>query len=352
MLRVLKIDTDEDEWNNIVMSFDNYDVYYLYGYVKAFHQHGDGEPLLFYYDDNNTRAINVVMKRDISKDKIFYEKIKKDEYFDFSTPYGYGGFLIEGDKSDEAVSKLDKTYVDYCMNNHVVSEFTRFHPVINNVQLCKNMYVCVDLSKTITIPLSSEKKVWEIITGKNRNVIRKSIKSGVEVFWGRASELIDSFIPMYNETMDRDNALDYYYFDEKFYESLLNDLKYNHLIFYAKHDGKVISMAVIIFANRQMHYHLSASNREYQHLSATNLLLYEAACWGRANNFNTLHLGGGLGSSEDNLFKFKKSFNKNSSTYFSIGKKIFDEKKYDELIKIRRNEKIVNDNFFPYYRAK
>ena len=40
-------------------------------YVKAFKIHGDGEPTLFYYEDQNIKAINVVMKRDISIYKRF-----------------------------------------------------------------------------------------------------------------------------------------------------------------------------------------------------------------------------------------------------------------------------------------
>lgn len=56
-------------------SFSNADVYYLSGYVKAFKIHGDGEPILYYYQDENIRAINVVMKRDIAEDKKFSESI-------------------------------------------------------------------------------------------------------------------------------------------------------------------------------------------------------------------------------------------------------------------------------------
>lgn len=37
---------------------------WLSGYVKAFQIHGDGEPLLFHYEDERTRGMNVVMKRD------------------------------------------------------------------------------------------------------------------------------------------------------------------------------------------------------------------------------------------------------------------------------------------------
>ena len=60
-----------EQWDNVVSSFKEYDVYWLNGYVKAFRIHGDGEPLLFYYDDGVTRGINAVMKRDIADDDIF-----------------------------------------------------------------------------------------------------------------------------------------------------------------------------------------------------------------------------------------------------------------------------------------
>ena len=40
-----------EQWDAIVRSFNEYDSYWLSGYVKAFHIHGDGEPLLFHYDD-------------------------------------------------------------------------------------------------------------------------------------------------------------------------------------------------------------------------------------------------------------------------------------------------------------
>ena len=45
---------DSDTWDKIVKSFKDYDVYWLSGYVKAFKIHGDGEPLLFFYEKGNT----------------------------------------------------------------------------------------------------------------------------------------------------------------------------------------------------------------------------------------------------------------------------------------------------------
>ena len=350
MLEIINID-ESDKWDSMVKSFSNFDVYYLSGYTKAFKLHGDGEPILIYYRDEEIRAINVVMIRDIAENKRFKDKIETKSLFDITTPYGYGGFIIEGIPHDNNLKKINKEYSDYCRLKNIISEFVRFHPVLNNSKINCEIYEVIDLGKTITMDLISKEQIWNDLSSKNRNVIRKAIKSGVEIYWGRSPELIDEFIPLYNATMNKDDATDYYYFNKEFYKSVLEDLRYNSLIFYALYDQKIISMSMILFGNDNMHYHLSASDKEYQSLAATNLLLYEAACWGCENGYKSFHLGGGLGSKEDSLFKFKKAFNKNSDTYFSIGKKIFNQEKYDELIEIRDIDcNNSNRTFFPQYR--
>lgn len=351
MLSVFTLDESE-KWDSIVKSFSNYDVYYLSGYTKAFQLHDDGEPNLLFYEDDGIRAINVVMKRDIEKDPRFTGKIDKQTLFDITTPYGYGGFIVEGIPNANNLNKLEKMYSIYCRSHNIVCEFVRYHPVVENATQNRNLYEVVDLGKTITIDLISKEQIWNDLSSKNRNVIRKASKSGVKIYWGRSPELVDKFIPLYNATMTKDNASDYYYFGEKFYHSVLEDLKYNNLFFYAVYEEKVIAMSMILFGNEYMHYHLSASDRAYQSLAATNLLLYEAASWGCENGYKSFHLGGGLGSQEDNLFKFKKAFNKNSSTYFSIGKKIFDQEKYEELLNIRKEDTEFDfeTSFFPIYR--
>lgn len=351
-IEVITINKSE-RWDEIVKSFKAYDVYYLSRYVKAFQVHGDGDPILFYYEDDYIKAMNVVMKRDIQKDKNFLGKIESNTYFDITTPYGYGGFILEGEITNKKLKDFNEKYTKLCRKQGIVSEFVRFHPVTNNVNGISSIYDCSKLGRTITMQLNSQSQIWDELTSKNRNVIRKALKSGVEIYWGRDSKLFDKFIKLYDVTMDRDDAKDYYYFEKNFYDSILLDLRYNSLIFYAMYEGEIISMAIILFSNKQMHYHLSASEKKYMNLAPNNLLLYEAACWGCENGYKTLHLGGGLASKEDNLFRFKKSFNKNSNTYFSIGRKIFDKERYDDLVRIRKNDKSFKGNaeFFPIYRG-
>ena len=103
----------------------------------------------------------------------------------------------------------------------------------------------------------------------------------------------------------------------------------------------------MIAANGRMNYHLSGSLREYSSLAPTNLILYQAALWGCSNGYKTLYLGGGVGSGEDGLFKFKKSFYKGELHHFYIGKRVYGTEKYNNLCKARG---IIGNSFFPEYR--
>lgn len=344
MLTVLKSEQSE-KWDAIVRSFREYDTYWLSGYVKAFQIHGDGEPLLFYYENGKTRGINVVMKRDIAKDERFTNKIPEGEYYDFATPYGYGGWIIEGENSEQ----LFDEYNCWCNKNGIISEFVRFHPVIANHVYSQDAYDVIPLGNTVVIDTSSPEVIWANITSKNRNVIRKAQKNGVKIYNGRYPEIFRVFRRIYNGTMDKDKAEAYYYFEPEFYQSVCDDLAQNAQVFYAVYEEKIIAASIMLTANGKMNYHLSGSVREYSSLAATNLLLYEAALWGCENRCKTLYLGGGVGSGEDSLYKFKKAFYRlDDVKRFYIGKKIVNHEKYDELLGMREE---MGKEYFPQYRA-
>lgn len=338
---------DFEQWDKAARSFRDYDVYWLSGYVKAFQIHGDGEPLLFYYDDGTTRGINVVMKRDIAKDTHFKGSIPENHYFDISTPYGYGGWIIEGENTD----KLFAAYEDWIKRNGIISEFVRFHPLIENHEKCKDFYEVIRRGQVVHMDLRDPELIWSNIISKNRNMIRKAVKNGVKVYNGRFPEIYEKFREIYNETMDKNNAEKYYYFKPEFYDSLLNDLPDNAQVFWAEREGKVLAASIMLHANGRMFYHLSGSIREYGVYAPTNLILYRAALWGCANGCRTLYLGGGLGSGVDTLFKFKKAFYKGDDIHhFYTGRKIHDPVAYEELKQIRGGT-IENNNFFPVYRG-
>lgn len=339
---------DAVRWDEIVRSFKSYDVYYLSGYVKAFQIHGDGEPLLFLYEGEELRGINVVMKRDIVKDPHLIGLMPENMYFDFATPYGYGGWLLEG-VGDSA--SLFSAYEEWCRENGIVSEFVRFHPVAAKHEAVQEYYEVVGLGKTIAMDLASPEAVWANLTSKNRNMIRKAQKNGLQIYNGRFPTIYETFRDIYNDTMDKDHAEKYYYFAPAFYESVLNDLPQNAQVFYAQmKDGTIIAASIMLAANGQLHYHLSGGRKEFQHLAPTNLLLYKTALWGCDNGCKVLYLGGGVGYAEDSLYQFKKSFFRGAPGQFCVGKKIFLPETYKEMTALRKGE-LLNSRYFPAYRA-
>ena len=332
------------EWDETVKSFVEHDVYYLSGYVKAFQIHGDGDPQLLYYEADGLKAIYVYMKR----------KTAIEGYYDSVTPYGYGGVLFDGDTSELNLQAFWKAYVEKMKEEGIVDNFVRYHPVLANAIPMKQISTVIDLGKTIAFDLTSPEVIWENIISKNRNMIRKAEKNGITIEHGKDLALFEDFRRIYNATMVKDNAEEYYYFGEQFYESIHNDLHDNYEMFYAVYEGQIIAMSIMLFANKQMHYHLSGSMMEYRNLAPSNLLLYKAALWGCEQGYKTFHLGGGVGSGEDNLYKFKAAFNKNSDYQFSIGKQIFNQEIYDELVELRLSENCSfnhDSKYFPLYRA-
>lgn len=343
MLTVFTLDQSE-RWDAIVRSFADHDVYWLSGYVKAFRIHGDGEPLLFYYDDAETRGINVVMKRDVAKDEKLAGKIPEGRYYDFATPYGYGGWIIEGTHPE----KLFEAYGNRLRKNGIICEFVRFHPMVKNHENAGNFYEVVQLGEVVHMALGSPEAIWDNLISQNRNKIRKAIKNGIQIYNGRFPEVYERFRHIYNLTMDKDHAVSYYYFEPDFYRSVLEDLPQNAQVFWAEKDGETIAASIMLATNGRMNYHLSGSLKEYTALAPTNLLLYQAALWGCANGYRTLYLGGGVGSGEDSLLTFKKGFYRGELNHFYIGKRIFDEEKYEKLSSMTV---ATQSGFFPQYRG-
>ncbi|MBQ5152944.1 GNAT family N-acetyltransferase [Macrococcoides caseolyticum] len=347
MFKVIK-HQNISEWNNIVNNSKLTDVYHNWDYLNGYYLNGDGEPLLFYYKSDKTEIINVVLKRDVSNDINFNDKLRRNKFFDFISPYGYGGTLISTE-NDEEIKEYFKEYNNYCKKNNVISEFVRFHPIKNNFDLISNEYEIIKLGEAVALNLASEEIIWSNIQSRMRNKIRKSLKDGVEIFFSNDDTLMETFIDIYEETMRKNNADKYYFFNKEYYDTIKRDMKNQYLFCYAKLNGEIISMAIILLGDKILHYHLSGTRQKYNKIAPNNAVILTTAIWGSFNGYEYFHLGGGLGSSDDELLHYKKKFNKNSNLRFSIGKKIFNNEIYDELVEMRNFES--SKSFFPEYRA-
>ena len=313
--------------------------------------HGDGEPLLIEYSGGSTHLCYVVMKSDISSFAALSDVLPSGQYFDLETPYGYGGPLADGDVPAELQEQFRTELTDYCRQEHIVSQFVRFHPLLHNHDMLTGIFETRYLRDTVYIDTGSPELIMSNMDSKNRNMVRKAMKNGVTVEQ-RPIEDFGEFMKMYEETMLRDNADEYYTFHEDYFASQ-KSLKDNACIFYAMMEGKPVAGSIMYFNEQFIHYHLSGSHAEYRQFAPTNLLLYEVACWASEKGIKKFHLGGGM-ASDDNLFGFKKQFNKNGRLPFVVGRTIFDREAYDELLQLRVKQDssfdVCNNRMIQYRR--
>lgn len=304
--------------------------------------HGDGIPLLIYFEYGENRVCYVVMQKDISKDTRFQGELEAGKYFDFETPYGYGGPLCDKAISEDAQEKFLAEIREYSKENGIVSQFVRFHPLLSNYDAMPNAFEIRYLHQTVFISTKSRELIMSNMDSKNRNMVRKAIKNGVTIVRKPIDDYND-FLPIYKETMVKNDADDYYFFKEDYFKEQI-ELKDNACIFYAMKDQQPIAGAIMYFNDRYMHYHLAGTCTAFRKYSPSNLLLYEAACWASEKGIMKFHLGGGI-VEDDNLFMFKKQFNKVGRLPFYIGRTIFDEIVYKQLISLRaKTDKGFNDN--------
>ena len=322
------------------------DIYFKEEYANLYKEIEKGEVENFCFESELGKVVFIYIKREIILDNT--------KYYDIITPYGYGGPLIQNCKyenKDKLISLFWEKFLEYAFLNKIICSFVRFHPIEKNYEYCRNIMVLERISSTVCIDLKSEEQIWNDISSKCRNIIRKSIKNNVLVQKDENLKQINDFQKLYYDTMKKNKADEYYFFKKEFFEKLKSLEKKEITHFYALHGDKIVSSILVLMGDEYLHYYLSANSQEGYLLNANSLLLYEIAKFGLKNGYKYFHLGGGYGGDDTSLFKFKSSFHKNHTLSFYIGKKIFNQQIYNRLCqKMGINDK--NINYFPAYRYK
>ena len=235
------------------------------------------------------------------------------------------------------------------MNNNIISEFVRLCPFTNNYHNYNDSYELLNVSKTVYMKLDNPDQIWNDMEGRCRTSIRKALSNNLIVKSGFDKKMLNEFIEIYRETMSRDSADNYYFFNDAFFDSIYDNLGNFAKIYTVYLEKKPISSSIVLFNSCGAHYHLSGTLSDYMKYCANNLVLYQIALDMCNCGIKSFHLGGGYGGDSSPLLKFKKSFNKFGDLDFYIGKKIYNHKIYDKLCKMRN---IGTDcTFFPAYRA-
>jgi hypothetical protein len=273
---------------------------------------------------------------------------------DAATPYGYGGITVKGPPNGALLKRFFDEMNAFCRDNRIVSEYHRIDPVGGSVAWYDGQpYDCTDSSKVVCIRLESPEQILSDMTHNCRNRVRKARSSGVVFEAGYDERFMGIFRAIYERTMAHNHAKDYYYFNDAFFDSMLENLQGKAKIYLSVYNGLPVSVAFAIYSAGNAAFHFSGGIRDYMNLGTNNFLKYEAAKDLLNMGCRTILLGGGVGGAEDSLFFYKKSLNPKGVLDCHVAKHICDEKTYRELARIKDGLRggAVSADFFPVYRA-
>ena len=325
------------------------DIYFEPNYGKLYESVDNGENVVFEFESRYGTISHMFIKREIPI------KINAETYYDIVTPYGYGGPLVkscEKGKEKELIEAFDFKFRSYCNINNIVSEFVRFHPIIKNAEDFKSCYEAIHIRDTIGTKLEGcDGAIVDDFSKSAKKTIRRALKSGLTYKITERPDNLNKFKEIYFSTMDRNEASDYYYFGDDYFNNCLKYFKNYIILVEVIYEGKVIASGLYFVYKNIIHAHLSGTLKEYIHLSPAYIIKHATAEWAKQNGVDLIHYGGGTSNSDnDPLYQFKKKFTKNTFFKFHIGKKIWNEEIYAKLCNIVGVDK--NTDFFPAYRSK
>lgn len=323
------------------------DIYFDDQYGKLYEKIEKGKLKTFFYECEYGKV----------KHSFIYRPIKNTNLYDIVTPYGYGGpIILESNGSKELlVNNFMNEFEKYCFDHKIVSEFIRFHPIINNVADFGRIYGATFDRYTVGTDLETyEDPVKSEFSKRCRKNIRQALNKGVSMRVLLNPSDISVFKNIYYSTMERNIASEYYYFDDEYFRGLLEVCQGKLLLIEAIFQGKTIAAGLYLLSDERIHIHLSGTLSEYLYLSPAYILRYAVTVWGKENGYKMIHHGGGRSSSvDDGLYKFKEQFGLNTKFEFYIGKKIWNEDAYKKL-SLKAGVEFTGslEGYFPIYRSR
>ena len=355
-IRVLSpIDSD---WQDLLDTIPH-DFYHLPGYLAIEAIRHNATPQAVIIKDDQKVFFLPYLIRDCT---YILSSSQSGLVYDVVSPYGYPGILVNqaGQDPDFIRRCLSLTY-NYWNESNICAAFIRLHPILNTYTdrsfFDDGNFVFCDQGDVVTCDLNKElTDIWQQIRSSHRTKINKLTRAGFIVKVGAVDEYLDAFIDIYQETMNRVNAADTYYFTRTYFESLSQLLGDRMKICVVEIDGKIVAASLVTELSGIVQYYLGGTKTEFLRQSPATIMFKHVIKWAKQRNNRLLNLGGGLGGNHDSLYHFKAGFSDESHP-FSTLKTIVNQEKYNQLIAAKAESsgrsklEIENTSFFPAYRS-
>jgi hypothetical protein len=342
------------------------DIYHTAGYHGWSEASGAGRAMLVVAGDGPRGLAWPYLLRPVAE----VPGLVGSDAMDVTSVYGYPGPIAWGcSPGDPFLADAWRALLDVWRQQRVVAVFTRLHPLLGNAELAASLQLrdetgagmdagdtagpVLGLGQTVSIDCAlDEERARAGYHPDARHAIDRSRRDGLVTEHDTEWRHVDAFIRLYHDTMQRNNATRFYYFDADDLARLRAVLPGLVHLLVTRRGEATVAAGVFTEFEGIVQTLLSASDRGV-HPSPKPLLYDEARRWAGSRGNRVLHLGGGRGSRADSLLEFKARFSPRRHE-FSVGRWIVDPDAYRALCAARlaaTPAETVDPSFFPAYRA-
>lgn len=272
---------------------------------------------------------------------------------DCVSPYGYGGPFFTGEaRMDVVLRRLQQWLSDEAfacaflrLSIGVSIEPGEVAPGCQVIATSEN--VVVDLAR-------SEEQQWRHYAHKVRKNVNKARRLGCCVAVDQGFDAIESFMTVYQETMTRRSADEWFHFSKDFYHKLRSELP-NNIVLFSVLDaaGTTVSTELVLQSDRRLYSFLGGTLQSAFPMAPNDLLKHTIINYGRASGYHEYVLGGGL-KPEDGIFRFKLGFDPYGIQPYLTARVIGDSAMYSAAtgaVSLRDAYEDLTAEYFPQFRV-
>jgi lipid II:glycine glycyltransferase (peptidoglycan interpeptide bridge formation enzyme) len=271
--------------------------------------------------------------------------------WDSGTPDFTGPLMFSAD--NDLAAAFPALCSMFFQSEGIVTEFAHLHPwssaqglLEQSGRIYNRDIVWIDLC------LSSEELWRQQLQHSCRKNITVATQEGVKVFSASTDDHIREFCRIYEDTMQRNNALEGYYFPASFFRAFRDELPENARFVFAEYKDQIVAATLYLHDDTDVFSFLGGADAAFQYVRPTNAVIWETIHWAQQAGKKRLILGGGY-KPDDGIFRFKSTFSRLRQAFY-IYKRVHLEQDYALLERSSREHYGIADDevlsYFPSYR--
>lgn len=352
------ITVEDPRWAS-TLSTSNAGIFYTNDYC-GLHQEKDGSPAMLRYQDNLGVAFDVTFFKNIAALPFYQEIAGQFAYrpIDLANPV-YNGPIVVSAEADrfELLRRYRKALDQFCADNHVVTEFIRFHPLYEQTAQLSRVEELIPVSDILYIDLRQGYEAARKRYRKgHRSAARKAAREGASWSFVEPDDThLGTFTRLYEWTQQRNGTRSVYLQKESFFHSMFRALTGRALLAESYSRGSVVSSSIFLDDKTSLWYQYSGSNLSLLRTNAHTYLMDKIAGWTAERGISYLVLGGGGNPHDptDRIAKFKRGFSHLMGKVYQL-RKVHHPATLQALLLAkehynRRQGREIRSDWFPSY---